>query len=165
MVKVFVITPNNADEENEILSQSWDNVHSIFLAGTIDNGNSENWQEKQIELIKARYNEVNELPFGFETNEVVLIYNPRNDNWDASNSDDEEAMNKQISWELEHLEKATEIIMNLLPNSKSPISLLELGLFGGSGKMTVYCTKDFYRYFNVKVTCNRYNIKLVEKNL
>lgn len=35
----------------------------------------------------------------------------------------------QVNWELEHLEKADLIIMNILASSKSPITLLEMGLF------------------------------------
>ena len=47
-------------------------------------------------------------------------------------------------------------------NSKSPISLLELGLYGPQGKLICFCTKDFYRYNNVKCTCDKYLIDLYE---
>ena len=52
--------------------------------------------------------------------------------------------------------------MNLLPDSKSPISLLELGLFAKSGKLLVCCPKEFYRSGNIQIVCDKYNIPLFE---
>ena len=65
-------------------------------------------------------------------------------------------------WELEHLEKADLIIMNILASSKSPITLLEMGLFMRSGKLRVICEPGFYRYDNVRLTCARYGIPLYQ---
>lgn len=84
-----------------------------------------------------------------------LLYNPRQEHWDASRPGE---MDYQVNWELEHLEKADLIIMNILPGSKSPITLLELGLFARSGKLLVVCTPEFYRYDNVRITCDRYGV-------
>ena len=50
--------------------------------------------------------------------------------------------------------------MNLLPDSKSPISLMELGLFARSRKIFVICPQEFYRYDNVRIVAERYNISL-----
>ena len=58
------------------------------------------------------------------------------------------------------MEKADYIIMNFLPGSKSPITLLELGLFAESGKLFVICPDEFYRSGNVQIVCNKYNIPL-----
>ena len=66
----------------------------------------------------------------------------------------------QVNWELEHLEKADLIIMNILASSKSPITLLEMGLHMRSGKLHVICEPGFYRYDNVRITCNRYGVPL-----
>ena len=66
----------------------------------------------------------------------------------------------QVNWELEHLEKADLIIMNILGSSKSPISLLEMGIYMQSGKMHVICEPDYYRYDNVRITCKRYSVPL-----
>jgi hypothetical protein len=44
------------------------------------------------------------------------------------------------------------------PSTKSPISLLELGLFARSGKIKVICPDGFWRKGNVEVVCNYYNI-------
>jgi len=50
-------------------------------------------------------------------------------------------------------------------NTKSPITLLELGLFtkvdkhlGTTQKVVVCCPEGFYRKGNVDIVCERYNI-------
>ncbi len=120
---------------------------SIFLAGTIDMGNSENWQEKVVEELKYFY---------------VNIYNPRRDAWDSSwdQTFENPQFYQQVNWELSALEKADIIIMYLDALSASPISLLELGLHARSNKMVVYCPDEFYRSGNVQIVCDKYNIPL-----
>lgn len=113
---------------------------SVFLAGTIDMGSGVDWQKDVAELFeKAPGNWV--------------LFNPRQEFWDP---DRENEMDYQVNWELSHLEDADYILMNFLPGSKSPITLLELGLFAKSGKLHVVCTKGFYRYDNVRITCAKY---------
>jgi hypothetical protein len=46
-------------------------------------------------------------------------------------------------------------------NTKSPISLLELGLYASSGKMIVYCPEGFWRKGNVDIVAQRYDITQV----
>jgi hypothetical protein len=46
------------------------------------------------------------------------------------------------------------------PNTKSPISLLELGLFASSKKLIVCCPDGFWRKGNVRIVCELYNIPL-----
>jgi hypothetical protein len=123
------------------------NKKSIFLAGTIDMGNSEDWQF----LVK-----------NILADKDVDIYNPRRASWDSSWIQEFEnpQFYQQVNWELSALEKADFIVLNLLPDSKSPISLLELGLFAKSGKLLVCCPKQFYRSGNVQIVCDRYNIPL-----
>jgi hypothetical protein len=116
---------------------------TFFLAGTIDNGLSVNWQKE----IADYADEIN-----------VTVFNPRRREWNPLA--DSKDIELQINWELEHMEKADYIIMNILENSKSPISLLELGLHARDGKLIVFCPKNFYRYDNIKVTCETYGIKL-----
>lgn len=117
---------------------------SIFLAGTIDMGTGEDWQSGLMDYFSSQPGR-------------YLLFNPRQENWDASRPGE---MDYQVNWELEHLEKADIIIMNILPGSKSPITLLELGLFAKSGKLHVACTPEFYRYDNVRITCSRYGVPL-----
>lgn len=119
---------------------------SVFLAGTIDNGDSTNWQEELIEKCK---------------NLNVVFYNPRKKEWPTNTL----TVQDQIKWEQEHLDRADIIIMFLLDNSKSPISLLELGLYAQSGKIFVFCNPAFYRWENVRLTCDKYNIPLLRTDL
>lgn len=120
----------------------------IFLAGTIDMGRSIDWQKSTCEWFKT-------LSQGH-----FLLFNPRR-NMDLSG--DKADFEHQVNWELEHLEKSDLIIMNILGNSKSPITLLEMGLFIRSGKLRVICEPDFYRYDNVRLTCARYGVPLYHK--
>lgn len=116
---------------------------TIFLAGTIDMGNSENWQAALVETFSSsegRY----------------ILYNPRRDTFTST----PEEMEYQVNWELDHLEKSQIIIMNILGSSNSPVTLLEMGLFMKSGKLLVACEPDYYRHTNVLLTCARYNVPL-----
>lgn len=116
----------------------------IFLAGTIDMGVGEDWQAEMQDSFAAKQGR-------------FILFNPRQEHWDASR---EGEMDYQVNWELEHLEAADYIIMNILGGSQSPISLLELGLFARSGKMAVSCDSSFYRYDNVRITCERFGVPL-----
>lgn len=133
---------------------------SVFLAGTIDNGDSLDWQSKVIWYMKYLNQSVD--PDADESIGDIIVYNPRRDDWkkDATEKDVEE----QILWEQEHLDKADYIVMFLQDDSKSPISLLELGLYAETGKLFVFCTDKFYRYTNVRLTCEKYNINLINTN-
>lgn len=71
-----------------------------------------------------------------------LLFNPRQEHWDASRPGE---MDYQVRWELDHLEEADMIIMYILGTSKSPISLLEMGLHAKSDKIHVICEKDFLK--------------------
>jgi hypothetical protein len=48
--------------------------------------------------------------------------------------------------------------MYFSPETKSPISLLELGLYANSGKLVVYCPEGFWRKGNVDIVCEKYFI-------
>ena len=121
---------------------------SIFLAGSIEMGKAENWQER-IEKELSEYE--------------VTIYNPRRDDWDSSWEQTIHNPNfrEQVEWELDHLDKSDFIIMYFDKDTKSPISLLELGLYASSGKVIVYCPEEFWRKGNVDIVANRYDVKQV----
>lgn len=143
MSKIQIITPefDYNGGENKL------NAKSVFLAGTIDNGESLNWQDKVIiELINL----------GIECE----VFNPRREHWNPNST--KEDMEKQIKWEQKHLDSADVIAMVLLDDSKSPISLLEMGLYAKSKKLIVFCTPKFYRFDNVRLTCKKYHIPLVQ---
>jgi len=123
------------------------NMLSIFLAGTIDMGNSRNWQEEFVNEVKS-----------WKDEEVTyVIYNPRRV---EDFGKDLEEFDYQVKWELNQLEAADLIVMHILGTSKSPITLLELGLFARSGKLEVICEPEFYRYDNVRITCDRYSVPI-----
>jgi hypothetical protein len=125
----------------------------LFLAGTIENNNAPLWQKQVIEILN------NEL-----VNESLLILNPRRDVWTASLEQTVEnlELKKQIEWELYGLELADIIYMHFEKDSKSPISLLELGLFAKSKKILLNCPDGFYRKANVDIICEQYNIENIK---
>jgi hypothetical protein len=66
---------------------------------------------------------------------------------------------EQVEWELEGIEKARKVIMYFDPTTKSPVSLLELGLLASKkDKTIVVCPTGFWRKGNVDIVCNRYLI-------
>ena len=48
------------------------------------------------------------------------------------------------------------------PGVLQPITLLELGLYAGTGKAVVYCPKGFWKRGNVQIVCQRYGIEMCE---
>jgi Nucleoside 2-deoxyribosyltransferase like len=122
---------------------------SVFLAGSIEMGKAENWQQEATNTFNLS---------GWD------VLNPRRDVWDSSWSQDFEnpQFYQQVNWELNALEHADLIVMYFDPNTKSPISLLELGLFARSNKLKVICPEGFWRKGNVDIVCNYYNIPLFD---
>ena len=112
-------------------------------------GIAENWLEKVASLLK---------------NEDVILFNPRRDDWDSSweQSIENKPFKEQVEWELRAMEHADKILMYFDPTTKSPISLLELGLFASSGKLFVVCPKGFWRKGNVDIVCELYSVEQVD---
>jgi hypothetical protein len=120
---------------------------SIFLAGSIEMGLAEDWQQQLGDwLIDRNYN----------------VFNPRRADWDSSwiQTYEDPNFSQQVKWEMNALEKSDYIIMYLDPQTKSPISLLELGLHAASKKLFVVCPDGFWRKGNVEVVCSLYDIPL-----
>ena len=119
----------------------------IFLAGSIEMGSADNWQKRVTEKLSGN----------------VVILNPRRDDWDSSweQSINNPQFKEQVEWELEAMEKAHIILLYFDPNTKSPISLLELGLFARTGKLIVCCPNGFWRKGNVDIVCERYGIRQI----
>jgi len=122
----------------------------IFLAGSIEAGKAEQWQERIVRAMSGVSN--------------LVILNPRRDDWDGSweQQADNPQFFEQVSWELDMLDAADIVVMYLAPDTKSPISLLELGLYARSGKLKVCCPTGFWRRGNVEMVCKRYQIPLFE---
>jgi len=126
---------------------------SVFLAGAIDMGNAEEWQKEVVDHFSS-------------SNDNITFYNPRRDDWDSSWKQDLNNPNfyEQVTWELDYLDICDYIFMYFDPNTKSPISLLELGLHacGGSKSIIVCCPQGFWRKGNVDIVCQRYSIPVFE---
>jgi len=139
---MLIKSPDNIDKIG--------NRFSVFLAGSIEMGKAENWQEK---IVKA-----------LQDLDPICILNPRRDAWDKSWKEEKEneQFHQQVSWELNGLEKADLVIFYFSPETKSPVSMLELGLFAATGKLLVYCPKGFWRKGNIDIVCEKYKIRQVE---
>ena len=122
----------------------------IFLAGSIEMGKAEQWQQQVVDAMAHVDN--------------LVILNPRRDDWDSSW--EQRAANaqffEQVNWELDMLDAADIIVMYFAPETMSPVSLLELGLYAKSGKLKVCCPSGFWRRGNVEVVCQRYSVPLFD---
>ena len=130
---------------------------SMFLAGSIEMGAAEEWQNSFTELIKER----------FDDSDVNLdIFNPRRDDWDNAweQSIHHQEFRNQVEWELYYLHKADIKIFYFDPATKSPITLMELGLMLPlqAQKCLVCCPVGFWRKGNVDITCHSLGVKVLE---
>lgn len=123
---------------------------SIFLAGSIEMGKAEDWQST-IQNMLSKYN--------------VVIYSPRRDDWDSTweQSITNSNFMEQVTWELDHIDKCDLVFMYFDPATKSPISLLELGILAANpNKILVCCPEGFWRKGNVDIVCRRYGISQID---
>ena len=116
---------------------------SLFLAGSMAINVINNW----------RQDVVNQLDDGYH------LFDPTNNNHDKLN---DIQMTKHIKWELDALKMADKIILNFLPYAKSPISLVELGMYVSTNKLIVICPKEFYQSRYVHVLCEQYDTPLFQ---
>ncbi|MBH1970288.1 MAG: nucleoside 2-deoxyribosyltransferase domain-containing protein [Moraxellaceae bacterium] len=120
---------------------------TVFLAGTIDEGKSIDWQAFLV-------SQLDDLE--------VVILNPRREVWDSSRGVETTYLKEQVDWELDALEKANYIFMYFAPNSYAPISLLELGLYAKSGKLIVVCPEGYWKKGNVDIVAKKFAIPLFD---
>lgn len=124
--------------------------YTLFLAGSIEQGTAENWQDRVCNTPNAIHPEFN-------------IINPRRDEWDSTweQSYDNIHFRDQVIWEQNALKMADMVLFYFDPNSKSPITLLEFGqCIEMNKKMLVVCSPDFWRYGNIEVMCHLNQIPL-----
>lgn len=124
---------------------------AVFLAGSIELDTAIKWQ-KEVE------DELEKLGI------PVNVFNPRRDGMDPNMSQDYDnpEFYHQVCWELNGLHRSDCIFMFFDPDCKSPISLLELGLFASSKKMIVVCPRGFWRKGNVDIVCEKYDVPLFD---
>lgn len=119
----------------------------VFLAGSIEMGKAEDWQSETTQFF-------NELDWG--------VFNPRRDDWDSTwkQDFDNPQFFQQVSWELNALDVADFILLYLVPETLSPISLYEFGRYSTSGRIAVVCPEGFWRKGNIEIACHKDNIPL-----
>lgn len=121
---------------------------SVFLAGSIDMGVAEDWQAKVAAALA-----------GLD----VLVLNPRRAQWDASWAQriDNPPFREQVEWELDALDAAGLIVMYFAPDTKSPVTMLELGIHAAQNpeKLVVCCPEGFWRKGNVDIVCTRHGVR------
>ncbi|WP_428267960.1 nucleoside 2-deoxyribosyltransferase domain-containing protein [Haliangium sp.] len=123
---------------------------SVFLAGSIEMGTAEQWQARAERALS-------------DLDDVYML-NPRRDDWDPSwvQSMSNELFCEQVEWELSGLERADVVAVYFAPDTRAPVTLLELGLFANSGKLVVLCPDGYWRKGNVDIVCRRYDIERVD---
>jgi len=142
MKAIEIQAPNKLEDDGRV---------KVFLAGSIEMGKAEDWQKKCVK-------ELADYPIQF--------LNPRRDDWDSSweQTIENKQFNEQVTWELDSLEKSDFIILYFDTETKSPISLLELGIHAccNPEKLVVLCPEGFWRKGNVDIVCERYGVKQVK---
>lgn len=122
---------------------------SVITFGAIQSDPSKDWQT-------SLATSLSDLP--------VDILNPRRDDWDSSWVEDISfpKFKEQVEWEMDYAKVADVIVFYFVPGTLTPITLLELGMYAGTGKAIVCCPKGFYKRGNVQMVCLRYGIDLLE---
>jgi len=130
------------------IADRYHNIKSVFLGGSIEQGTAEDWQKYVSGKLQSSFN----------------VFNPRRSDWDSSWEQNitNAQFFQQVEWELNALEHSDYIIMNFIPETMSPISLLELGKFAQPGKMFVCCPEGYWRKGNVDIFCSKYNIEMFD---
>lgn len=138
--------------DGQLLSCFAPTAVKLFLAGTIEMGTAVDWQAELA---------ANPL---FDGLKDVIIFNPRRQAWDAGwqQSINNAQFKEQVDWELDRIINSDLVVFNFEPESKSPITLMELGLVAGMKKPAlVYCPEGFWRKGNVEIVTDRFGIRLV----
>lgn len=126
-----------------------DNV-TVFLAGSIEQGKAEKWQDKITDI--------------FKDVEGITFLNPRRPDWDPTWGEDNPKLIEQINWEQDSLLVADLVFIYFDPNTKSVVTMMELGqvLERKADRIIVICPKGFWRRSNVDVTCGRYGVDIFD---
>lgn len=113
----------------------------VFLAGSIDLNLDGNWRQEVTDQVGDK----------------VHFIDPTISGHDAM---DDLQMENHINWELDMLNLADKVFLNFLPESKSPISLIELGMYARTSKLIVVCPNAFFKSRYIKTLCKKYKIPL-----
>lgn len=120
---------------------------SVFLAGSIEQGQAEDWQREVIGYLQ-RYDD-------------LVVLSPRREHWDPTweQTLDNPQFVEQVEWELQGLDESQYVFMYLAPGTLSPVSLLEFGLLltHMHDRLVVVCPDGFWRKGNIEVTARWWN--------
>lgn len=131
----------------------------IFLAGSIEMGAAPDWQKTVSDQLADKN---------------FSIMNPRRDDWDSSWVQDisHPQFNEQVTWELDYISVSDVVAFYFDPETKAPITLMELGYVAGlmtnpeavidGINAVVCCPPGYWRRGNVQIICKRHNILLVD---
>jgi hypothetical protein len=139
-----VIKPRSIDQSHPSGNKK------LFLAGSIDMGKAEKWQQ-QVE------DSISDFP--------VTVYNPRCDDWNPDLRQDisEPEFSYQVNWELDNIEASDVLFFYFSPGGPAPITLMELGKASPRGKSVIVCCPDgYWRKGNIQVLCKRNGLDLYD---
>jgi hypothetical protein len=147
---ITTIKPPHRRHEHSITD-----AYTIFVGGSIEMGKAVDWQFDLHQRLNAADPAID-----------AVLFNPRRNDWDATQPQDPTPgtqFEQQVTWELDHLESADLIVFNFIADTISPITLLELGMNSANSKdVIVCCPRDYFRYGNVKILCERSGITITE---
>lgn len=128
------------------------NSLSVFIAGSIKQGSSQDWQSDLIKKLSDC---------------DLTFYNPRGDHCDTSleQSINNTVFREQVEWELQAIDEADIIVFYFVPGAKSEISLLNLGRCSEKyayADVIVCCPNGYWRKGNVDIVCKKAHFRQVE---
>lgn len=132
-----------------------DDTYTVFLAGSIEMGLAEAWQD--IFADDSLFAETD-----------ITFLNPRLDDWDSSwvQSRNNPKFYEQVGWELVGLDTADQIVFYFQPSTQSPVTLLEFGRATSISRRNhgvhVVCPDGFWRKGNVDIACELYDLTMHE---
>ncbi len=127
----------------------------VFLGGSIEMGKAKDWQSLLAQALQ-------------QSAPDVYVANPRRQDWDSlwEQRISNPHFNEQVTWELDHIERADLVVFYFQPGTQSPITLLELGKRlehpRASENTVVCCPEGFWRLGNVEIVCARAGIPLLK---
>jgi hypothetical protein len=125
----------------------------VFLAGSIEQDQAMRWQVPVTQALLAQRPD-------------LVIVNPRRTHWDPtwSQKPGDEPFTGQVNWELDYLTLADHALFVFDPQTRSPISLLELGIMLGRApdRVIVACPEGFWRHGNVVITAQRWGVPVFD---
>lgn len=124
---------------------------SVFLAGSIEMGMAEMWQPAAAQaFLSAGHN----------------VFDPRRDDWDVNWAHDPTPgtpFETQVSWELDHIDKADLVYFRFCAGTASIVSMIEAGLVLASRKpCVIHADLGYMRRGNLVVTAKRYGVSIHE---